>query len=92
MRPAQLAGVAGDGALLGFLLVVDGVTLAVAPTLTSCALDDQLPVFVAVLAGCAEGQGMAWTAEGVVIVPLRIESGVACATHLAHGTPERITK
>ena len=91
VRPAQLAGVAGDGALFGFLLVVDGVTLAVRPALACGALDDQLPVFVAVLTGRAKGQGVAWAAKGVVVVPLRIESGVARATHLTNGTPERIT-
>jgi len=56
MRPTKLAGVASDGALLSFLLVVDRVTLTVTPTLACCTLDDQLSIFIAVLADRALGK------------------------------------
>ena len=57
--PAQLTCITGHGTLFSFLLGADGVTLSVAPTLTSVALNDQLAIFVPVLAGRAEGQGVA---------------------------------
>jgi hypothetical protein len=51
------------------------------------ALYDELSLFVAFLAGGAEQQRVAGPAQGVVVVPLAVDAGVAAAAHLAHRTP-----
>ena len=48
---------------------------------------DEFSVFVAFLAGGAQGQRVAGAAERVVVVPLAVETGIAAATHLADRAP-----
>ena len=87
--PAQLTRITCHGTRLSLLFIADGVTLSVTPTLTSVTLNDQFAVFVPVLAGSAEGQGVAGPAQGEVVVPLRVGAGVVVAAHLAYSTPTR---
>ena len=86
--PAKLARVTVLGALFCVLLCYNAVTLAMAPTFACATLDNELSLFVNLLTDNTLSQGVAWSAKGIVLKPLRVETRIIGAAACTHGTPE----
>ena len=89
VRPAELARVSFLGALFCVIFCDDIVAFSVAPTLARATLDDEFGLLVCLLADDALAEGLTGSAKGVVLEPLRVETGIIGSTACADGAPEK---
>ena len=89
--PAELTRVPLLGALFRVILGDDAVALAVAPALARATLDDEFGLFVNLLADDALTEGLARSAKGIVLEPLRVEAGIIGSTACADSAPGKRT-
>ena len=87
--PAKLARVPFLGALLRVVFGDDAVAFTVTPALARAALDDELSLFVRLLADGTLTEGMARSAKGVILKPLGVESGIIGSAARANSAPKK---